>query len=319
MSKFSRLLVPLAVAGLLTAGCAKKEAAPPTTVPAQTAPASATTTNPYADKVSKAIEKTKNVSSLRFSSTLEKTSKDNVPRIFHVTGSAEPKARRMETTVAGPAFSHPLEVRALNGFAFVKVPPETKVENTELARVLPAMPTAQKPWIAVETGELRRRVNASAGANSDKDQMDVVKWASDPAAIFDLLGRQLGETKESGLEKVRGADTLKYTVTIEVRKALANANAEEKDKAERAIKDGAPEKVTIDIWIDNDSFVRKVAANVENRHPNGPASTKADVELYDFGAKVDITAPGFGEVTQINPAQITVPPKGGSTTTTTNP
>jgi hypothetical protein len=95
-------------------------------------------------------------------------------------------------------------------------------------------------------------------------------YRGDPTRILGEL-QQAGDFDEAGREDVRGTETTRYRGTIE----------------------GGP----FDVWIGDDGLVRRFRFVEE---PTAGEESTVTVELYDFGADVDVEAPPADEVARLD-------------------
>jgi hypothetical protein len=129
--------------------------------------------------------------------------------------------------------------------------------------------------------------------------------------ILQLLG-QAGDVTTAGTEQVRGVDTTHYRGTLDVAAALSLLPADEQAKiGDRLSQLGIDPKALnfpFDVWIGQDDFVRRVQLGVDGaKLPGGStAGTTATVtlELYDFGAPVNVTVPPADQVFTLDPGAL---------------
>jgi hypothetical protein len=115
-----------------------------------------------------------------------------------------------------------------------------------------------KAWVKLDLASLGQGADNATGGGLAQ---------ADPGGVLDLL-RDIGDVETIGPETLRGVPTTHYRGTI----------------------DGAP--APVDVWVDGDGQTRKVAATVDR------AGIKVDTEMeyYDFGVKLDVSAPPADEV-----------------------
>jgi len=168
----------------------------------------------------------------------------------------------------------------------------TDVAGTEIVydgRVLymAAPGAAQGPeqrWVAVDLGE-----DGRLGQFGGFDR-------ADPAQALAYL-RLADEVDEVGTDEVRGEETTRYRVTVDLREA-AKRSPDYRAVIEQSLATGGSAEVPTDVWVDDEGRVRRVRmvyADVATAE-----GTTADVtvttELYDFDADVEIEPPPRGQV-----------------------
>ena len=159
------------------------------------------------------------------------------------------------------------------------------------------------------------------GATSDKSWIKVSGHDGDGAAtgtsvadgteVLELLG-QAGDVTTVGTETVRGVDTTHYRGTLDVAAALGQLPADEQGKlSDRLDQLGIDPKAIsfpVDVWIGQDDLVRRVQLGVDGStlpgSPADAASGTVTIELYDFGAPVDITVPPADQVFTLDPGAL---------------
>jgi hypothetical protein len=103
-----------------------------------------------------------------------------------------------------------------------------------------------------------------------------------------------GDPTEVGQEQVRGVDTTHYHGTFDAGSAVQGLPADQKAKVEAAL-GTLPPSFPIDVWIDGDSRVRKIEFELSLPVPGGSngadSSTGVSMELFDYGADIDVEAP----------------------------
>jgi len=128
---------------------------------------------------------------------------------------------------------------------------------------------------------------------------------ADGTEVLKILG-QAGDVTTVGTESVRGVDTTHYRGTLDVAAALGQLSADERAKIEGQLSqvgiDPKAINFPVDVWIGQDDLVRRVQVGVDGSQfagtaaPTGGVNATVTVELYDFGAPVDITIPSADQV-----------------------
>jgi hypothetical protein len=150
-----------------------------------------------------------------------------------------------------------------------------------LAGTLPG----RRDWLRVD---LLRAVGLTK-----KDWRQLVQMSrTDPSQVLDqLLAAE--KVREIGYDRLRGAFTTHYEVSIDLRRLAKKAEFRE------TMRDVAKEigygRYVVDVWIDTSNRVRRVSMTVtaKSRH-TGPMTLTATEEFYGFGKPVRIQRPPPG-------------------------
>jgi outer membrane lipoprotein-sorting protein len=129
-----------------------------------------------------------------------------------------------------------------------------------LGDFLPAGALEYKKWLQVDLE------SADLAEFSDFAAL----YSGDPTKILEDLEAS-GDFEEVGRDEVRGAETRRYRGTVE----------------------GAP----IEVWIGDDDLLRRIQFVDESTDSE---TTTVTIELYDFGAEVDVEAPPADEVAKLD-------------------
>ena len=185
-----------------------------------------------------------------------------------------------------PGANGQMELLLLGKVIFMKLP----------AGALPPQLSA-KPWVRLDLEALANREGFNLGS------LDQLR-NSDPTKTLEYLRGASEDVTEVGDEKVRGADTTHYKATVDLRKA-AEAQPEAKEAIEQAIEQLGTSIVPMDVWIDDEGRLRRMRYEMDlSKSPQAQQSgqqlgnLKLDMELYDFGTKVDVAEPPADQVTE---------------------
>lgn len=100
-------------------------------------------------------------------------------------------------------------------------------------------------------------------------------------------------------EKVRGVDTTRYTARIAPQVAMIGRSGEQRDALRRAMASAMGIRGTIfpgSVWLDDDRLLRRIRFTVKQAvDRENVFATTYDIEVFDFGASVDIPLPPDGE------------------------
>jgi hypothetical protein len=130
-----------------------------------------------------------------------------------------------------------------------------------------------------------------------------------PIELIETLRELGGTVTAQGREEVRGVDTRRLRVEttmgdlLAAQEGAAPAESQALLDAQPALRE-AP--VAMDLWADDEDLLRRMrvemdlgAAMAEAGLGRGEATSVIDVELYDFGVEVDLTAPAPEDVLEV--------------------
>jgi hypothetical protein len=141
---------------------------------------------------------------------------------------------------------------------------------------------AGKHWFKLD-------VSGLAGSSSSGGLGSI--GSSDPTAFLDSLRGVSSDVRELGHETVRGVDTTHYAITIDMTKALDRIPGADHHVAEQGLKMLGTGSLPAEVWIDGQGRPRKFVMHVDVREGAGAVVGTLTMELYDYGAKVDVQAP----------------------------
>jgi hypothetical protein len=147
-------------------------------------------------------------------------------------------------------------------------------------------------WIKFDFAKLDEDLGGDFGS------MLLVGGRSDPVEVLAYLDAA-GSVEVVGTERVRGVETTHYRGKVDF--ALYADLLEEDDAdAAQGIRELVEEAggsliVPLDVWVDDDDHVRRESYELSVARE---FSMKATMELYDFGAELDIEVPK-GDVTDL--------------------
>jgi len=119
---------------------------------------------------------------------------------------------------------------------------------------------------------------------------------TDPRSVFALLKAVSGSIEAVGSEKIRGVETSHYRATIDSAKLqqLVPANKQQSlGGLNQAANQAGVKELPLDIWIDAEQRVRKIAVDLNAKQPGAGTPIKASlvVEFYDYGTPLDLQLP----------------------------
>lgn len=178
-----------------------------------------------------------------------------------------------------------------------------------LAKELPA----GKTWVK---GDAKTLSSADAGQLEQMKQFGSFA-GTDPRDVFGMLKAVSGTIEAVGTEEIRGVETSHYKATIDTAK-IDKLVPEAQRQSLGALGQSGQAKIPIDVWIDSDQRVRKLAIDLAaiDQEPsttgsNGQSGTPLDslgasgmldlkgsivVEVYDYGKALDLELPPADQV-----------------------
>ncbi len=124
---------------------------------------------------------------------------------------------------------------------------------------------------------------------------------TDPRSIFEMLKAVSGSIEAVGSEKVRDVETSHYRATIDFAKLQQLVPADKQQSlggVDQAAKQAGVQQLPVDIWIDAEQRVRKIAVDLDAKQPGTGTPIKASlvVEFYDYGTPLDLQLPPADQV-----------------------
>ncbi len=204
---------------------------------------------------------------------------------FQGEGVSDNAGERMslQMTMENPLGGKPLELAAvLDGTTmYMRMP--------FLSELVPSA----KPWIEFDLAKVGEEAGLDIGALLELGQQN------DPARALDYL-RSTTDVEELGTDQVRGVETARYRAEIDMA-AYADTLEESSPEAAQTIRKlieelGGGFTVNVEVWIDEDGLVRR--QTTEQTMPDD-GSMRYTMELYDFGADVDVRLPDPSDVSSL--------------------
>jgi hypothetical protein len=213
------------------------------------------------------------------------------------TARAEPMTFTMRgqgvIDFSGAASSMTMEMPGMGGFEM------RQVENTIYMKVpeeFAAQMSGAKPWMEMDLDDVAKQ---QGSVNLGQTQSGV---AQDPTGQFEYLRGVSESVEKVGKEQVRGTQTTRYRVTIDLKKAAAQEGPEAREAYDETIEMLGASKLPVGVWLDDQNRIRRFAMNLTIPMPENAASPNASledaktrtqtvVEYYDFGVPVDVQAP----------------------------
>jgi hypothetical protein len=227
-----------------------------------------------------------------------------VERAAYVTSAAQ--GYRFFLDVTGNVAGHSVTVtgsgRVEGGRGSLKI----DADGTSLSAVFvypsvyirtPDLPTgssmAPTPWIKASLGP---GLQSAAGGDS----------IGSPSQMVDYL-KASGSVALVGGDWVRGVPTTHYHALVDLDRyasafppSLRSAAAKDASAVERLT---GQSTMPMDVWIDAQHRVRRLANQVSVCSPAGPITQTFQLDIYDYGRQPPIKLPDPSQVTEITPKQ----------------
>lgn len=148
-----------------------------------------------------------------------------------------------------------------------------------------------KEWVKADAAQLAQQQGADLGQLGSFAR-------TDPREVLDALEAVAGELEVVGRESVRGEDTTHYRAQLDPAEIAAEASAtgaggDLLGSFEEALAQAGLATIPVDVWVGDDGLLRKLELDVQMT-PQGQsteATMRLVLELYDYGADVDVSPP----------------------------
>ncbi len=163
----------------------------------------------------------------------------------------------------------------------------------------------QFPLIAKELPDGKTWVKGNAQEFSKTDTSGLDQFGSlsgmDPRDVFGFLKAVSGSIEAVGSEEVRGASTSHYRATLDPAKLTELVPADQRETlggVDEAARQAGLTELPLDVWIDADNRIRKLAIELDAKMPGSDESMQASfvVELYDYGTPLELDLPPADQV-----------------------
>ena len=142
-----------------------------------------------------------------------------------------------------------------------------------------------QPWIKLDVSKLGKSGGVDLGKLMSGSQLQ-------PTDVLSALKAEGVKVHELGSATVDGAKTTNYRVTVDMAKVLQSKGLTSPLLTSAAAQ---MKSITENVWIGKDGLVRRVAFAYGTPQSNSPR-VSATMDIYDYGAKVDIAAPPSNQV-----------------------
>ena len=155
---------------------------------------------------------------------------------------------------------------------------------------------AGKTWISGDLEKIGRQHGVDIGQVGAFGK-------SDPRDMLDVLRGASGDLEKIGDDEIRGVSTTHYRTTLdadELGEQLANTEAKGlADGFADTIESAGLKEVPIDVWVDEDSLLRRLAMTLELEQLGSKAESSFSMDLFDYGKPVDVAPPAAAEVADV--------------------
>ncbi|HVM20349.1 MAG TPA: DUF6612 family protein [Egibacteraceae bacterium] len=164
--------------------------------------------------------------------------------------------------------------------------------RTDGSTIFLLMPNAQEmglptPWIRMDVDEM-----AGLRGLGELQQM-----SNDPAGSMNMLRGASEDIREVGTEEIRGVSTTHYQATVDLERAAEQAPEGAGEALRQQIEVLGRSTVPVEVWLDDEGRVRRQQVVMDLSQAQGaaagqgPEEMRMTVELFDFGAEVDVAPP----------------------------
>jgi hypothetical protein len=157
---------------------------------------------------------------------------------------------------------------------------------------LPPELGAPTPWVKVDL--------AASGLHGGADGAQLRQFQqADPTQFLAYLRGVSDEVETLGREAVRGVGTTHYRATVDLERASREAGAfTDPERFRQLVEQLGTSTVDLDVWVDDEGRVRR--QRFEQPLPEPPGATVGvTLELFDYGAPVEVSAPPADQVTDL--------------------
>jgi hypothetical protein len=130
-------------------------------------------------------------------------------------------------------------------------------------------------------------------AESDDPVELLIPFPGGPTKPTDVLARAVPASDERetlGTEVIRGVEATHYRLRVDLEKLVKQLPPS--DRPEGDVESSWGQRfVPVEIWIDDQSRLRRITIGRSAKEENGTAKETTTVELFDYGVEVDVEAP----------------------------
>jgi hypothetical protein len=141
-----------------------------------------------------------------------------------------------------------------------------------------------KTWLKADIVEMGKAYGL------DLDRMKETKQ-SDPGQMLAYLKSAVG-VRKIGSDLVRREVTTHYSTVVKAETIVEGVPRDQQEAMRKFLRLMGIKTYPVDIWVDRDGLVRKLAIELEYKQPHGEyVKMKLSEEYYDFGVEANIEAP----------------------------
>ena len=204
--------------------------------------------------------------------------------VTNVQGAADLSTGNADVTADLPAGLGTAEVLSVGQVAYVRLPPGMQSIF------------GGKPWVKADLSTVEGLAGAQVGVPGLGSGFQF-------SGILDWLGGVSGSVSTVGSETIHGDATTHYRAEVDLTKAAASAPAARQAELQQAAI-AAGQTIPVDIWLDGQGRLRQMTVSFDpaKAHlPSGaalhsPGVVVATVDLWNFGAAVNVTPPPADQV-----------------------
>jgi hypothetical protein len=151
-----------------------------------------------------------------------------------------------------------------------------------------------KTWLKADIVEMGKAYGL------DLDRMKETKQ-SDPGQMLAYLKSAVG-VRKIGSDLVRREVTTHYSTVVKAETIVEGVPRDQQEAMRKFLRLMGIKTYPVDIWVDRDGLVRKLAIELEYKQPHGEyVKMKLSEEYYDFGVEANIEAPPAKRVIDVTP------------------
>lgn len=173
------------------------------------------------------------------------------------------------------------ELLMVPGAFYVELPPE-------LGEV------AARPWLRIDAASVGQATGSLEGFRRLGN--------NDPSLAVNLVGAASGKVDEVGHEEVRGSPTTRYRTTLDLDNLRSDVPADSKDAVARVGDTLGVRFIPIEAWVGDDGRLRRVRQTIDlsrARATQLSGTLVTTFELFDFGARADVSEPPPDQATDL--------------------
>jgi hypothetical protein len=155
-----------------------------------------------------------------------------------------------------------------------------------------------KPWIKLDLQKFGKAQGLDMSAAMSTG-------GSDPSQMLSYLNAASDSIDRVGTEDVRGTETTRYHVVVDLLKVADAVPAAKQAAVRRTFRREVAllgtHAMPIDVWIDSQGLVRREHFDIAMTPPSAatPVGMEMTIEFFDFGAPVHIVAPPARQVADL--------------------